>query len=344
MSKNNERKNTATSKAGERKKNAANKTNERRNAAISKDNERMDYADEMTIHWFPGHMTKARRNIAEDIKLVDAVVELLDARIPRSSANPDMDELTNSKPRLVILNRADLADQSATKRWSEYFRAQGRGVITTDCRQGKGVDRFQPAIRELLAELLAGRAERGQVGKPIRLMVAGIPNVGKSTFINRIAGRRATTVSDRPGVTRGKQWINCGNGIELLDTPGILWPKFEDKRTGENLAITGAVKDDVIDIELLGTRLLLMLWENYRDGLTERYKLKPDDEPDEEFPLELIAKRRGFLMSGAVPDTRRAAIMLLDEFRGGKLGRITLEFPQQSQELPVRAEEQQEDI
>ena len=289
---------------------------------------RMDYADEMSINWFPGHMTKARRNMAEDIKLVDAVCELLDARIPRSSANPDMDELTNSKPRLVILNRADLADQTATKRWSDYFKANGRGVITTDCRQGKGVERFQPAIRELLSELLEARAERGQIGKPIRLMVAGIPNVGKSTFINRIAGRKATTVSDRPGVTRGKQWINCGNGIELLDTPGILWPKFEDKRTGENLAITGAVKDDVIDIELLGTRLLLTLWDGYKDRLAERYKLKPDDEPDEEFPLELIARRRGFLMSGGVPDTRRAAITLLDEFRGGKLGRITLERPE----------------
>ena len=295
---------------------------------MSKNEKRMDYAEEMNIHWFPGHMTKARRKMAEDIKLVDAVCELLDARIPRSSANPDMDELTNSKPRLVILNRADLADKEATRRWSEHFRASGRGVIATDCKQGRGVERFQPAIRELLTELLEARSERGQIGKPIRLMVAGIPNVGKSTFINKIAGRKVAAVSDRPGVTRGKQWINCGNGIELLDTPGILWPKFEDKRTGENLAITGAVKDNVIDIELLGTRLLLMLWENYREQVAERYKLKPDDEPDEDFPLEIIARRRGFLMSGGVPDTRRAAIILLDEFRGGKLGRITLENPE----------------
>lgn len=291
--------------------------------------ERREYTEEMNIHWFPGHMTKARRKMAEDIKHVDAVCELLDARVPRSSANPDMDELTAGKPRLIILNRADLADQNATKRWSEVFRKQGRGVIATDCRSGKGVERFLPAVRELLGEQLQAWADRGQIGRPIRLMVAGIPNVGKSTFINRIAGRKATTVSDRPGVTRGKQWINCGNGIELLDTPGILWPKFEDKRTGENLAITGAVKDDVLDVELLGTRLLLMLWDDYRDRLTERYKLRDGDEPDADFPLELIARRRGFLMSGGVPDTRRAAIMLLDELRGGKLGRITLERPEE---------------
>lgn len=288
-----------------------------------------NYSDEMNIHWFPGHMTKARRKMAEDIKLVDAVCEVLDARIPRSSANPDMDELTSGKPRLIILNRSDLADKNATKLWSNALIAEGKGVIATDCRQGRGVERFQPTVSELLRELLKTRAEKGQAGKPIRLMVAGIPNVGKSTFINRIAGRRVTAVSDRPGVTRGKQWINCGNGIELLDTPGILWPKFEDKRTGENLAITGAVRDDVIDIELLGTRLMLMLWENYRDRLFERYKLKDGDLPDEDFPLELIARRRGFLMSGGVPDTRRAAITLLDEFRGGKLGRVTLEYPEE---------------
>ena len=283
----------------------------------------------MNIQWFPGHMTKARRKMAEDIKLVDAVCEIVDARIPRSSANPDMAELTAPKPRLVILNRTDLADEAMTRKWAAEYRRLGFGVLETDCKSGRGVDKFPAAARELCAGLLEKRAAKGQSGKALRLMVVGIPNVGKSTFINRVAGRRAALASDRPGVTRGRQWINIAEaGIELLDTPGILWPKFEDPRTGENLAITGAVKDDILDIELLGTRLLQRLWETYPQRLVERYKLKEDDVPDELEPLELIARRRGFLVSGGMADTRRAAIMLLDEYRSGKLGRITLESPE----------------
>ena len=297
---------------------------------------------EMNIQWFPGHMTKARRKIVEDIKLVDAVCEIVDARIPRSSANPDMAELTAPKPRLVILNRTDLADSDATKKWAAEYRRLGFGVLETDCKSGKGIDRFPAAVNELCAELLARRAERGQFGRLLRLMIVGIPNVGKSSFINRIAGRKAANTSDRPGVTRGRQWVTCQTGaltremaesgrsatIELLDTPGILWPKFDDPTTGENLAITGAVKDDILDIELLGTRLMQRLWELYPERLVERYKLAPDDVPDELEPLRLIARRRGFLVSGGEPDTRRAAIVLLDEFRGGKLGKLTLELPE----------------
>ncbi|MDR0905690.1 MAG: ribosome biogenesis GTPase YlqF [Oscillospiraceae bacterium] len=282
----------------------------------------------MNIQWFPGHMTKARRKIVEDIKLVDAVCEVVDARIPRSSANPDIGELTAPKPRLVILNRTDLADSAATKKWAGEFRRLGFGVLETDCKSGRGIDKFPAAARELCTELLARRADKGQSGKSLRLMVVGIPNVGKSSFINRVAGRKAANTSDRPGVTRGRQWINCDGGIELLDTPGILWPKFDDAQTGENLAITGAVKDDILDIELLGSRLLLRLWDAYPERVIERYKLKPDDAPDADFPLEIIAKRRGYLISGGEFDTRRAAIMLLDEYRGGKLGRLTLEFPE----------------
>ena len=324
---------------------------------------------EMNIQWFPGHMTRARRKIVEDIKLVDAVCEVVDARIPRSSANPDIGELTAPKPRLVILNRTDLADPAATKKWAAEYRRLGFGVLETDCKAGRGIDKFAAAARELCAEMIEKREGKGQSGKSLRLMVVGIPNVGKSSFINRVAGRRAATTSDRPGVTRGRQWISCrvsdpsgaskdtksklapdadtarlrataelraarpatagGSGatIELLDTPGILWPRFDDAQTGENLAITGAVKDDVLDIELLGSRLLLRLWTLYPERVIERYKLQPGDEPDEMEPLAIIAKRRGYLISGGEPDTRRAAIVLLDEFRGGKLGRLTLELP-----------------
>jgi ribosome biogenesis GTPase A len=265
--------------------------------------------------------------MAEDIKLVDAVCEVLDARIPRSSANPDMDELTMSKPRLVILNRADLADAGATKRWASEFRRRGFEAIETDCRSGRGTEKLPAAAAKLLSETLARRLARGQTGGALRLMVVGIPNVGKSSFINRAAGRRAARTADRPGVTRGRQWISCGGGIELLDTPGVLWPKLDGEETGENLAITGAVGDAAFDAELLGARLLLRLWEAYPERVTERYKLKDGDSPDENAPLEIIARRRGYLISGGEPDTARAAAALLDDFRAGKLGRATLELP-----------------
>jgi ribosome biogenesis GTPase A len=265
--------------------------------------------------------------MAEDIKLVDAVCEVLDARIPRSSANPDMDELTAAKPRIAVLNRADLADAGATKRWAAEFRRRGFGVMETDCRTGRGMEKLSETAGALLAERRAARAARGLTGGAVRLMVAGIPNVGKSSFINRAAGRRAAKTSDRPGVTRGRQWISCGGGIELLDTPGVLWPRLEDGETGENLAITGAIGSAAFDAELLGSRLLLRLWETCPGLIAGRYRLKDGDEPDMAEPLEIIARRRGYLISGGEPDTYRAAEALLDDFRAGKLGRVTLEKP-----------------
>jgi ribosome biogenesis GTPase A len=291
----------------------------------------------MNIQWFPGHMTKARRRIADDIKLVDAVCEVRDARIPRSSANPDVAELTENKPRLVLLNRADQADPAATKRWAERLREEGFGVLETDCKSGRGVDKFTAAARLLLKDKLERDTERG-LTKPIRLMVVGIPNVGKSSFINRVAGRRAAETSDRPGVTRGKQWITVqtvnNNGgdkkngsVELLDTPGILWPKFDSPEVGEFLAFTGAVRDEILDLETLGRRLFQTIWAIFPERLTERYKLRADDDPETTNPLAIIARRRGFLVSGGDTDNLRAAITLLDEFRAGKLGRITLELP-----------------
>jgi ribosome biogenesis GTPase A len=280
-------------------------------------------------------MTKARRKMAEDIKLADAVCEVLDARIPRSSANPDMDELTRSKPRLVVLNRADLADPAETKRWAAEFKRRGFGTIETDSRTGRGTERLQGAVRALLSDKLAQRSAKGQTGGAVRLMVAGIPNVGKSSFINRISGRRATKTADRPGVTRGRQWISCGAGMELLDTPGILWHRLDGEETGENLAITGAIGDAAFDAETLGSRLMLRLWEVYPERVVERYKLRDGDAPEPDRPLDIIALRRGFLISGGEPDAERAAAAILDDFRGGRLGRVTLELCGQEIESPT---------
>jgi len=281
---------------------------------------------EPNIQWFPGHMKKAERMIAEMIRLVDAVCELRDARIPTSSRNPDVDELTAGKPRLVILNRADQADPAATSLWRERLRTQGVAVLETDSRSGRGVKGFAPAIKTLLAEELARREARGQGGRVQRVMVLGIPNVGKSSFINRLAGRRAAEAGDRPGVTRGRQWISVGQGLELLDTPGILWPRFETPEEGLALAWTGAIRDDVLDVELVASRLLERLRELYPAALHERYGLDIDDAPGWEL-LERCAKRRGFLVSRGEFDTERMSRVLLDEFRAGKLGRITLERP-----------------
>ena len=283
--------------------------------------------EDINIQWFPGHMTKARRMMTDNLKLVDAVCEIIDARIPVSSRNPDMDEIAGSKPRLIILNRADQADPNATKAWSGYFRAKGLAVIETDAQSGKGVKAFPGAIKSLLRDKLRSYEDKGQTGRTLRVMIAGIPNVGKSSFINRLAGRRAAQTSDRPGVTRGRQWIKVADGMELLDTPGILWPKFEDQEVGENLAFTGAVKDDVVDREALAGNLMLRLFEVCPDKLTERYKIKPGDGQSGFEMLSMAARKRGFLISGGELDTERMAAVLLDEFRGGKLGRITLERP-----------------
>ncbi len=283
--------------------------------------------EKMNIQWFPGHMTKAQRMIEDSIKQVDAVCEILDARIPNSSRNPDIDRLAAGKPRLIILNRTDLADPSITAQWREFFEAQGIKILETDARSGKGVSGFAPALSELLKDKIASYAAKGQVNRPMRVMILGIPNVGKSTFINKIAKRKAAIAGDKPGVTRGKQWINIDKGLDLLDTPGILWPKFDSQEVGEMLAITNAIKADVLDKETLAANFMLRLREMYPEALTARYKLEPDPEANGFELLEQAAKKRGFLISKGEYDIERMANTLLGEYHDGKLGRISLEKP-----------------
>ena len=277
------------------------------------------------LSWFPGHMTKTKRMIASEIQHMDAVCEILDARIPLSSRNPDVDDLTAGKPRLIVLNRADQADPAQTRRWSQYFRAKGWAVLEANAKGGVGTEKFAAAVRELLREKLEAYAAKGQVGRVVRVMVLGIPNVGKSTFINKVAKRKTAKAEDRPGVTRSKQWVPVDATLELLDTPGILWPKFDDPEVGKRLAFTGAVKDDVLDIEELACYLMDYLAAHYADVLTERYKITVEDGDSGYDLLEKAGRKRGFLMRGAQVDTERMARILLDEFRGGKLGRFTLE-------------------
>ncbi len=265
--------------------------------------------------------------ISENVRLVDIVCEIIDARIPVSSRNPDLDELTGDKPRLIIMNRVDQADPAVTKLWSDCFKRQGRFVLETDCKTGAGTGGFQSAVRGILKGKLELFAAKGQTGRPIRAMVVGIPNVGKSSFINRIAKRKAAVASDKPGVTRGKQWIRITSDLELLDTPGILWPRFDSQTVGENLAFTGAVKDDILDIETLAANLMSRLAESYPKSLETRYKITLAD-GDKGFDLlAKAARKRGFLISGGETDIERMANVLLDEFRGGVLGRISLEKP-----------------
>ena len=283
--------------------------------------------EKLNIQWYPGHMTKAGRMISANVANVDAVCEILDARIPTASRNPDIDSLAAGKPRLVLLNRSALADPSASAQWKAHFKAQGMAVLETDCKSGKGVGAFSGAVRSLLKPLLEQRAAKGQATRALRVMVLGIPNVGKSTFINRVAGKKAAAVSDRPGVTRGRQWITVDKGLELLDTPGILWPKFDSQEVGELLAVTGAIKDDVLDRETLAANFLVRLSRLYPDALRQRYKLDPDAGMAGWELLEQAAKNRGFLAGRGEYDTERMSAVLLDEFRGGKLGRITLERP-----------------
>ena len=271
-------------------------------------------------------MTKARRMIAENIKLVDAVCEVIDARIPVSSRNPDLDDLTGGKPRLVIFNRFDQADPEMNKKWIAFLRSEGAAVLETDSKSGKGVGGFPSAIRALLADKIARYASKGQSGRKLRIMVAGIPNVGKSSFINRVAKRKAAETSDKPGLTRGKQWIVIDDGIELLDTPGVLWPKFDDQTVAENLAFTGAIRDEIMDIETLGANLMARMKEYYPKLITQRYKVDTMSASGGFDLLAQAAKSRGFLISGGELDLARMAIVLLDELRGGKLGRITLEI------------------
>ena len=283
--------------------------------------------EKMNIQWYPGHMIKTRRKMEEDLKLVDAVCELLDARIPISSRNPDIDAICGSKPRMVILNRIDLADPDATTKWSEYYKARGLTVLRTDCKSRKGIDRFIPAVRELLAEKLQRYQERGFVNKPLKLMIVGIPNVGKSTFINQVSGRKGAKAENRPGVTRGKQWVTVEKGLLLLDTPGILWPKFDDEEVGRRLAYTGAVKDDILDVETLACHLIALLWRRYPEALRQRYKIDlPEDAPGWELLTE-AGRKRGFLLPRGEIDMERMARILLEEFRSCKIGRFTLEVP-----------------
>ncbi len=288
----------------------------------------MMQGEAMNVNWFPGHMTKALRNMESDLKLVDCVCEITDARIPRASRNPALDELLGRKPRLILLNRADQADSAATRRWIEYYREKGIAALETDSRSGRGVERFPQAIRSLLQDKVRALEAKGQGNRPLRAMVVGIPNVGKSTFINKAAGRKAAAASDRPGVTRGKQWVTVSKGLELLDTPGVLWPKFDDPMIGELLAFTGAVKDQILDTEELASHLLSLLVDIAPQALAERYKLAETEGLQGWELLEAAARKRGFLVSGGEADTLRMANILLDEFRGGKLGRLTLEEPE----------------
>ena len=288
----------------------------------------------MDIQWFPGHMKKTQRMITENLKMVDIVAEVIDARIPISSRNPDIDDLVGDKPRLIILNRADQADPAGNKAWSHWFKSRGWAVMETDAKEGKGVNQFSNVIQFALKEKIEQWRAKGQVGRPVRAMVVGVPNVGKSTFINKVAGRKSAKAGDRPGVTRGKQWVAVDQSLDLLDTPGILWPKFEDPQTGLHLAFTGAVKDDIMDVETLACHLMEILARRYPASLKERYKLDAAPRGEEEDVvaygyglLELCAKKRGFLLCGGDVDTERMARILLDEFRGGRLGTFTLEMP-----------------
>ena len=281
----------------------------------------------MNIQWYPGHMTKTRRQIEADLKQVDAVCEIVDARIPVSSRNPDIDAICGNKPRIVILNRMDLADPDATKRWMAYFRSKGMAAVATDCKSRKGISDFQPAVRSVLKEKIQRNQERG-MNKPLRVMIVGIPNVGKSTLINQISGRKGAKAENRPGVTRGKQWVSVDSSLLLLDTPGILWPKFEDPEVGMMLAYTGAVKEGVIDLEELACRLMELLWKYYPETVRQRYKIDmPEDAPGYEL-LEEAGRKRGFLLARGEIDTERMAKVLMDEYRAGKLGRLTLEEPE----------------
>lgn len=280
------------------------------------------------IQWFPGHMAKTRRLMQKSITLVDAVVEITDARIPMSSRNPEMDRLVGQKPRMILLNKCDAADDRLTQQWLDYYRKKGILALATDCRSGKGLNKFIPMLKELLKVQIEAWKNKGMVGRPIRIMIVGIPNVGKSSFINKMAKSKRAKVEDRPGVTRGQQWVSLDKELELLDMPGVLWPKFEDKYVGEKLAFTGAVKDDIMDMEHLASRLLQFLNIHDRALITARYGVETKDDEEGYEILEKIGQKRGFLISGGEINTERAAITVMDEFRSGKIGRITLDIPQ----------------
>ena len=288
----------------------------------------MSDTQKQVVQWFPGHMAKTRRLIKESLSMVDCVTEILDARIPLASRNPEIEEITASKPRIILLNKCDMADEKITADWIKYFKSQGAEAIAVDCRSGKGLNAYHPLVRKVLADKIKANNDKGMVGKALRVMVVGIPNTGKSSFINKMAGRVRAKVADKPGVTTSNQWFNIGNGIELLDTPGVLWPKFDDPVVGDRLAFIGSVKDAVLDIETMAIRLIDVLREGYPERLAERYKISGFEELESWEILELIGRKRGMLISGGEVNTGRASVMLLDEYRGGKLGRISMEFPE----------------
>ncbi len=278
------------------------------------------------VQWFPGHMAKTRRLIKEQLKQVDAVAMLLDARIPESSKNPEIDSLTEGKPKIILFNKADLADPAATKQWVEYYEKRGAAALEIDCRTGKGLNKFRPLVREVLKDTIKRNEEKGMAGKTLRIMVIGIPNTGKSSFINKMGAGGKAKVEDRAGVTRNNQWFVIGGGIEMLDTPGVLWPKFEDREVGDKLAFTGGVKDQILDIETLAVRFLAVMRDNYPEKLSERYKIDSFEDLEAYEILELIGRKRGMIIKGGEVDTMRASVAVLDEYRGGKLGRLTLEW------------------
>ncbi|MBR0535119.1 MAG: ribosome biogenesis GTPase YlqF [Clostridia bacterium] len=288
----------------------------------------MNDTQKQVVQWFPGHMAKTRRLIKESLPFVDLVTEIVDARIPMSSSNPELKEMIGNKPRIVLLNKCDVADDKATARWVQYYKDNGMYAIPVDCRTGKGLNAYLPLVREVLKDKLRRNAEKGMAGKPLRVMVVGIPNTGKSSFINRMAGRNRAKVADKPGVTRSNSWFAVGSGIELLDTPGVLWPKFEDKAVGDKLAFIGSVKDEILDTETMALRLIDFLKDGYSDRLAERFKISDFQDKENYEVLEMIGRKRGMLISGGEIDYERASVMLLDEYRGGKLGRLTLEFPE----------------
>lgn len=289
----------------------------------------MPDSQKQIVQWFPGHMAKTRRKIKESLSLVDGVVEIVDARVPMSSRNPELDEMTEGKPRIVLLNKSDMADSNATQLWMKWFRAQGIYCISVDCKSGRGLNQFESVVRSALADKIRSNEEKGMGGKALRLMVVGIPNTGKSSFINKMSGRNRLKVANKPGVTRDNQWVVCkGSNIEMLDTPGVLWPKFDDPAVGDRLAFIGSIKDTVTDPETIAVRLLQILKTDYVDRLCTRYKITPEDCELEPFELlEQIGRKRGMLIRGGEVNTERAANMLLDEYRSGKLGKITLERP-----------------
>lgn len=281
----------------------------------------------MHFQWYPGHMTKAKRMMQENIKLIDLVIELVDARIPLSSRNPDIDELGKNKARLVLLNKADLAEDKWNDAWAEYFKKKGFSVVKVNSRKGGGIKSIQGVIREACAEKIERDRKRGILNRPVRAMVVGIPNVGKSTFINALAGKACAKTGNKPGVTKGKQWIRLNKQVELLDTPGILWPKFEDQEVGLKLAFIGSIKDEVLQTEELAAELIHFLRTAYPEVLADKYDIGMDE--DDYVVLNRIAKSRNCIVRGNELDTEKAALLLLDDFRNGKLGRLTLEYPQE---------------